>query len=334
MAINVDRAFRKLFKHEIYCDNSELLRVHHHLYQTMDQIHQLAATAEDIPVLDIDHWVVVCDYGMNTHISPIKSIEVVLCMGWLNDGLDYNSDSYKVKAGNKSGRFVNMCDQQKYLSPAIMNENLAEHLKTLKHAKNVTVDANGGVTLRERGYLWIYNIRLGFFSKAENDGGVSYLVPNGKNHWHPIQPNQIAARLDKLNKYHGGFMIDLIRCLKYWCREQLLPKIPSSLLEAMVFNYCKSKFSPLSEFSDLDISGALQAIHENVLIECIDPIGFRGDLNSLSKEDRDTISKQAFSDYLKAKSARNFEKTNKVDRSIDKWSELFGPEFKKYAKQP
>ena len=333
MAINVDRAFSELFKHEIYCDDSESLRVHNHINQTMDQIHQLAVAAEDIPELDIDHWVVVCDYGMNTHIRHIKSIEVVLCMGWLNDGLDYNHDNYKVRAGNKSGRFVNMCDQQKYLSPTIMNENLAEHLKIFKHAKNVTVDLNGGVTFREKGYLWIYNIRFGFFVKGENDEVVSYLVPNGKNHWYPIQPNQIAARLNQLDKYHGSFMIDLIRYLKYWCREQLLPKIPNSLLEAIVFNYCESKINPLSEFSDLDISGALHAIHKNVLIKCIDPIGSRGDLNSLSKEDRDAISKQAFLDYLKAKSARDFETKGKEDRAIDKWSEVFGTEFKKYSKQ-
>lgn len=36
----------------------------------MDQIHQLADTKEDLPKLDKDHWVVVNDYGMNTHISP------------------------------------------------------------------------------------------------------------------------------------------------------------------------------------------------------------------------------------------------------------------------
>ena len=331
MASIVDKAFHNLFKHEIYCDNNETLRAHNHLNQIMDQIHQLADTKEDLPKLDKDHWVVVNDYGMNTHISPIKSIEVVLCMGWLNEGLDYNKDSYKVRAGDKSGRFVHMRDQFHWLSPTMMNKNLAEHLKTLKNAKNVTVDVNGGVTVREKGYLWIYNICLGFFLKGVNDGEVYYLVPNGKNHWHPIQPNQIAARLNHLNKHHGSFLIDLIRCLKYWCREHLLPKIPNPLLEAIVFDYCDSKLTPLSEFSDLDISGVLKAIHKNILREYIDPIGSRGDLNSLSERDRNTISKQAFSDYLKADNARHFEQTGKVQRAVDKWSEVFGREFKKYS---
>tara|TARA_B110000090_G_C13103343_1_gene339458 strand:+ start:201 stop:455 length:255 start_codon:yes stop_codon:yes gene_type:complete len=84
-------------------------------------------------------------------------------MGWLNERLDYNKDSYKVRAGDKSGRFVHMRDQFHWLSPTMMNKNLAEHLKTLKNAKNVTVDVNGGVTVREKGYLWIYNIGFGFF---------------------------------------------------------------------------------------------------------------------------------------------------------------------------
>ena len=127
--------------------------------------------------------------------------------------------------------------------------------------------------------------RVWIFLKGVNDGEVYYLVPNGKNHQHPIQPNQIAARLNHLNKHQGSFLIDLIRCLKYWCRERLLPKIPNPLLEAIVFDYCDSKLTPLSEFSD----------------------------------------------YLKADNARHFEQTGKVQRAVDKWSEVFGREFKKYS---
>ena len=329
----INKAFLRLIEHQVYCGRDESLRVHGHLTKIVGQVHQIADIVEDLPKLKKNHWVVVCDYGMNTHISPIKSIEVVLCMGWLNEELHYNSDTYKVRAGEQSGRFVGMRDQKKWLSSTAMNEKLAGYLRTLDNAKNVAVDGYGGVTFREKGYLWIYNFRLGFFLEGKTQEEVLYLVPNGKNHWHPIQPLQVAARLKQLNKYHGSFMIDLIRSLKYWCREQLLPKIPNDLLEAIVFKFCRSKVSPLTEFSVLDISGVLQAIHKQILTECIDPIASRGDLNSLSEADRNTISTRAFSSFLKADSALFFEKMGREEQAIDKWSEVFGIELKQYWRQ-
>jgi hypothetical protein len=72
LASILDKEFHNLFKHEIYCDNSEALRAHNHLNQIMGQIHRLADTKEDFPKLDKDHWVVVNDNGMNIHISPSK----------------------------------------------------------------------------------------------------------------------------------------------------------------------------------------------------------------------------------------------------------------------
>ena len=331
MSLMVIKAFRDLFKYEISCDDKEIQRVNEHLQQFMGQLHELSHAIESLPWLYADNWATVGDYGRNTHTKPIKNIDVLVCMGWKSKALQYNTDTYAVYAGDESGRFVHMRDDKNQLDPHLISRRFAEQLETFNNAKGVAVAANGGVTFREKGYLWVYNVRPAFFLKEEDTEEVFYLVPNGKNNWKPIFPLQQAARLDLVNQAHGGFMIDLIRYMKHWNREQIIPKIPAPLLEAIVFKYCENKVKKLTEFADLDIAGALQAIRHGILEECVDPIGARGDLNSMVMSARQKVSSQAFSDQLKAQSARLFEQNGDYARSIDKWSEVFGYEFKKHA---
>jgi hypothetical protein len=333
MSLMVIKAFRDLFMYEISCNDNEMQRVKDHLHEFMGQLHELSHATTLLPWLYADNWAAVGDYGRNTHTKPIKHIDVLVCMGWKSTALHYNTDTYAVYAGDESGRFVEMRDEENRLDPNLISQRFVEHLETFNNAKGVAVAANGGFTFREKGYLWLYNIRPAFFLKEEDTDEVFYLVPNGKNHWKPIFPLQQSAQLDVVNQAHGGFMIDLIRYMKHWNREQTIPKIPASLLEAIVFNYCETKSKKLTEFADLDIAGALQAIRHGILEECIDPIGARGDLNTMVITARQKVSSQAFADQLKAQSARHFEQNGNYARSIDKWSEVFGPEFKKHAQK-
>ena len=110
-----------------------------------------------------------------------------------------------------------------------------------------------------------------------------------------------------------------------------MPKIPSPLLEALVVHYCEAKAEKLTEFADLDISGLLRSIREKIQNPVMDPIGQRGDLNTLSVEARQKVIDQAFKDQLKAESARQFELKRNYKRSIAKWAEVVGHEFNKLA---
>jgi len=170
-----------------------------------------------------------------------------------------------------------------------------------------------------------------FFIKHPKTGKIFYLIPDQHGNWRPIYPDAETTAIQSINHKHNGFMYDLIHIMKYWNREHDIPKIPSPLLEALVVNYCEAKPEKLTEFTDLDISGQLRSIRKKIQKPVMDPLGQRGDLNTLSIDARQAVMDQAFKDQLKAESARQFELNRDYKRSIEKWSEVVGYEFRKLA---
>ena len=104
----------------------------------------------------------------------------------------------------------------------------------------------------------------------------------------------------------------------------------SYLLENIILNYYQNSTN-CSKFVDLELPEIFNHLSNAVYSYVPDPKGFQGDLNTLSSEQKQTISARASSDYYKSLEARKFEDEKDFKSSVNKWREIFGAEFPVYG---
>ncbi len=326
-------AFNQLFIQHIHYNDADSRMVQKHVDTFIHELHTLSYTKENLPWLHRERHLVTSSFGRGTHINPLKHVQLLICLNGDDSRIKTTgtSDSYIIRINDGAGRFGDMINAKRELNSSAIAHNFAHELQNFPEAKNVSISSEGGATYRRQGCLWVFNVIPSFFIKHPKTGTTFYLVPDQHGHWRPIYPHTETATLQAINQQHNGLLYDLIYIMKYWNREHDISTIPSSLLEAIVVNYCEAKSVKLKEFIDLDISGLLRATREAIIKPLVDPLGSRGDLNILPSEARKKIAEQAFSDQLKAESARNFELARDYKRSMEKWAQVIGHEFTKLA---
>ncbi len=330
----VVHAFNQLFYKHINYSSDDGALVQSHVDNFIQELHSLSYSEKHLPWLNRDRHLIISSFGRGTHINPLKHVRLLICLNGDNSRVIAKGEgnSYVIRVNEGAERFGDMINADRELDTQAIARNFAREFEGLPDAKNVSISPEGGATYRRRGCLWVFNVIPSFFIQHPQTGSTFYLIPDQQGNWKPIYPHEETDKIQAINHLHNGFMYDLIHIMKYWNREHDIPKIPSHLLEAMIVNYCEAKPEKLREFADLDISGLLKSIRENLQKPFMDPIGGRGDLNTLSEKARQAICDQAFKDQLKADAARQFELNRNYKRSIDKWAEVVGHEFHKLAR--
>jgi len=99
----------------------------------------------------------------------------------------------------------------------------------------------------------------------------------------------------------------------------------------MILDFYYAQFTKASEYVDLEVPKVLQYIQAKIFYSVNDPKEIQGDINHLSHEEQDQISKRAYLDHLKSLEARALEEKGDHKLSITKWSEIFGSSFPLYT---
>lgn len=330
----VVHAFNQLFKKYINYGEEESAQVQLHVDNFIQELHTLSYEKDYLPWLNRDRHLVISSFGRNTHINPLKHVQLLVCLNSESAKITFDKEAgaYIVRVNVGAERFGDMINAERELIPEAITKSFVAEFRNFPDAKNVSLSKEGGATYRRKGCLWVFNVLPAFFITHPHTQETFYLIPDNKGHWKHVNPHSETAALLAINQAHHGFMYDLIRIMKYWNREHDIPTIPSPALEAIVVNYCQAKPEKLKEFADLDIAGLLRVIRETIKGPIMDPLGKRGDLNSLPVQARQKVADQAFRDQLKAETARTMEFNRDYVRSIEKWSEVVGYEFRKLVK--
>nr|WP_239667838.1 hypothetical protein [Klebsiella pneumoniae] len=157
-----------------------------------------------------------------------------------------------------------------------------------------------------------------------------YLIPDGKGHWKKTDPRVDRNRVSEINVKNDGNVLNVIRAVKYWQRRPTMPTMSSYLLETMILDYYTNKTDCL-KYIDMELQALFNHLGLFVKYSVNDPKGIQGDINTLSMEDRQKISDRCYLDAQRAAEARQFERDNDHEKSINKWQEVFGPHFPAYG---
>src|SRR5690606_27714039 len=103
------------------------------------------------------------------------------------------------------------------------------------------------------------------------------------------------------------------------------------LLECIVLDYYERVSSKASAFVDLELPGVLAHVASAVLSTVTDPKRIQSDINTLTWEDRLSISSRAGEDAKRSAEARRLEDAGQHRESIDVWRRVLGDGFPEYG---
>lgn len=171
--------------------------------------------------------------------------------------------------------------------------------------QNASISRNmEAVTLDLSSYKWSFDIVPGFFTNIENNLRDYYLIPDGKGNWKKTDPRIDRDRVANINQNHDGNVLNVIRAMKYWNKRPTMPTMPPYLLETMILKYYEQKTIKAVKFVDIETTGLVNYIMLSIQFQVSDPKGIQGDINTLSKIERDALHGQAVAEKIQVSARR------------------------------
>lgn len=288
---------------------------------------------EDFFKLFPDYNIHFGSFARKTKCRELNDIDLMI--GISADKATYSSDrswnDIRIQASSTNQAQKECSNDDGTLNSTKVANRFKKKLENLWDYSRSSVRQNAGVVVLELlSKDWSFDIVPCFHTVKEHDGRNYYLVPNEDGNWMKTDPTIDRAAVLDINRKHHGKVLELIRLVKKWNYTKHAHTIPSYLLETLMLNYCKGQ-SELSKWIDCRFRDALKYIQLNIHNQVLDPKGIQGDINTLTHNERVTLSDKAKFDYVNSNEAITYEVEEKNhQKSINKWREVFREGFPHY----
>lgn len=268
-------------------------------------------------------------FARKTKMGILDDIDMMF--GIAADGATYNSNdnwqNVRVYGNHRVKQHQECMDEKTGLlnSRLVLNkfkDRLGQTYSTSDHPVR-----DGEAVRLDLTYDWSFDIVPCFQTVKESDGRNYFLIPNGYGGWKKTDPKKDRDFIQQVDQKHNGKVRPLIRLCKKWFEVKKFETPMSYLIETMVAKHCASK-DVLCNRIDYNFINFLIDLPNVVNSQIMDMKKIQGDINDLSKKNRDKISERAKADQSKVYDiykARNEEKY--PEYVINLWGEIFGQEF-------
>jgi hypothetical protein len=272
-------------------------------------------------------------FARNTKIRPLDDIDQISCLH--ADGASYvaySNDDVQIEVPASSRLHAYCHDETSTLNSRKIVNRYVRALQDVPQYSAAAINRRSeAATLKLSSYAWNFDIVPAFITAPDVVGRNYFLIPNGKGHWKKTDPRMDRDRVFAINRFHDGNMLNIVRLVKYWHRRPTMPSMSSYLLECILMDHFENLGAPISQFPDLGLAAAFDAVQTRVLYAVSDPKRIQDDLNDLTWADRVAISERAALDAQRTREARALEGANDHRGSIEKWREIFGIGFPQYG---
>jgi hypothetical protein len=265
-------------------------------------------------------------FARNTKIRDLDDIDLILCFH--AQGASYNTLThglkYTIAPHSNPNSLHDLRNEDGTLNSIKLVNKIVSALGEIdQYESSEKHRQQEAATLNLSSYEWTFDIVPAFFT-ADTE---HYLIPDGQGNWKATAPTIDQERVNRINIKHGGKVLQIIRTLKFWNRRGGMTTIPPYLFENIILNYFDNKES-ITDWIDLSLRDFWGYLINGINYSVPDPKGFQGELNTLSWEERQSISARAKDAYEKGSEAIRRETVEKNQQSaINKWSEIFGKDF-------
>jgi hypothetical protein len=334
MAKTVNEAFRIFLRDYVNLDPDETQGARISRDWLLDQIHLFPSKDVSFPSLYSEKDIFFGSFARRTKKRELDDIDMMIALSaeggvyheFINKIEIYVSESaYKLKALCFDN--TNTLSSRKVINKFI---NLLNQVPQYKKAEDIERNKEAA-TLKLRSYPWTFDLVPCFFTQNDCFNKDYYLIPDGQGHWKKTDPRIDRNRVTYINRLHNGNVLNAIRLMKYWNKRLTMPSMSSYLIENMILDFYSKQYTKASGYVNLEVPKLLQYLHTAIFDPVDDPKGIQGNINQLSSEKQDKISKRASFDYRRATEAINLEYQGAHKLSIAKWGDIFGLDFPIYT---
>jgi predicted nucleotidyltransferase len=333
MARTVNEAFNFFMANYVNLDSEQTRTATSSRDWLLTQIDSFPDKDDKFPRLYPEKDIYFGSFARRTKKRPLDDIDIMIALS--ADGAVYQefSDRIEIYASDSSDKLKRLCfDGTKTLNSRKVINKFVSLLDKVPQYQSAGIKRNmEAATLNLVSYPWTFDLVPCFFTTKDYFGRDYYLIPDGNGHWKKTDPRIDRQRVQDINQAHDGNVLNVIRLMKYWNRRPTMPSMSSYLFENMILDFYFSQSSKASSYVDLEVPGILNYIRTAIFYVVNDPKDIQGNINHLSREEQDKISKRAYSDYLNSLEARKLEKEKDHKQSIAKWREVFGSDFPSYT---
>lgn len=330
MPKTVNGAFDEFLKETVNLDKDETTTARNSRDWLLGQI-TLFGSDTTFPKLWQEYNIHFGSFARRTKIRPLDDIDLMI--GLSAQGATYTEYVDRIEiVVNPETNLKSFCNNDSNVLNSIKVVNkFVSKLSGIPQYKNAEIKRNQeAATLNLKSYDWTFDIVPCFFTSTDTYNRTYYLIPDGKGNWKKTDPRMDRDRTQSINQKHNGRVLNVVRIIKYWNKRPTMPTMSSYLLENLILNYYDSQIDCASQYVDVEIPNILNYISNNIHYNVNDPKNIQGNINRLSYEEKVKISDRAKLDYQKSIDARKLEDNNEHEKSIKKWTEVFGDKFPKY----
>jgi hypothetical protein len=333
MANTVIEAFNKFMADIVNLDPDDTKQARTSRDWLVDQILLFPTTHDDFPDIYIEKNIFYGSFERRTKKRPIDDIDFMICLKAMGCTYIEYTDRIEITVPDTASRFKKLCfDDSELLNSRKVINIFIDKLSDIQQYKNSEIHRNSeAATLELSSYDWNFDIVPCFFTTEDSLGRTYYVMPDGNGNWKKTDPRLDRQRVSTINSNHDGNVLNIIRAVKYWNTRPTMPSMGSYFLENMILDYFNSKTSKASSYVDIELVSVFYDLSTRVYSSVNDPKNIQGNLNDLTWDEREKISKRAQLDYQRASEARQLEKDKKIKESINKWREIFGDDFPEYS---
>lgn len=333
MAKTVDEAFRIFLRDWVNLDPDETQQARSSRDWLLSQIHLFPDKDSSFPRLYSEKDISFGSFARRTKKRNLDDIDMMIALSAEVGVYHEFTNNVEIYVSESAHKLKALCfDNTNTLSSRKVINKLISQLNQVPQYKKADIKRNmEAATLNLGSYPWTFDLVPCFFTQKDWSNKDYYLIPDGRGHWKKTDPRIDRNRVSDINQFHDGNVLNIIRLMKYWNKRPTMPSISSYLIENMILDFYSTQSTKASGFVDLEVPKVLQYIQAQIFNSVNDPKGIQGNINQLSREDQDKISKRAYFDYLRSLEARVSEDKGDHELSIAKWREIFGSNFTTYA---
>jgi hypothetical protein len=328
----VNEAFSIFDRDYVNLDPDETQQARNSRDWLLSQIHLFPDKDANFPRLYSEKDTSFGSFARRTKKRPLDDIDMMIAL--IAEGGVYHefTDRIEIYVSESAYKLKSLCfDNTTTLSSRRVINKFVSLLQQVSQYEKAEIKRNmEAATLNLKSYPWTFDLVPCFFTQNDCFNRDYYLIPDGQGHWKKTDPRVDRKRVNDINQLHDGNVLNVIRLMKYWNRRPTMPSMSSYLIENMILDFYSKQYAKASGYV-VEVPKVLQYIQTSIFHPVNDPKGIQGNINQLSYEEQDKISKRAYLDYLKSLEARILEEEGDHKLSIAKWREVFGLNFPSYT---
>jgi len=333
MVKTVNEAFSVFLRDYVNLDPDETQRARNSRDWLLSQIHLFPHKDASFPRFYSEKDIFFGSFPRRTKKRPLDDIDMMIALGAEGGVYHELTDRIEIYISQSAYKLKALCfDNTTTLSSRKVINKFISLLKQIPQYEKADIKRNmEAATLNLKSYPWTFDLVPCFFTQKDWLNRDYYLIPDGQGHWKKTDPRIDRNRVTEINQLHDGNVLNVIRLMKDWNKRPTMPSMSPYLVENMILDFYSTQYTKASRYVDLEVPKVLQYIQTSIFYPVNDPKGIQGNINQLSREDQDKISKRAYLDYLKASEALALETKGDHKFAIAKWGEIFGLNFPTYT---